>query len=97
MARSQKRMSIARLIPGVVSNVLLSPVIFLGLNAVRVLSIIGLLLVFSSSILVMVTNIKAVNRFQANRIANSTDLMLDCDYIECVWRTSQKKSVSNRA
>ncbi|KAJ7080389.1 hypothetical protein B0H15DRAFT_924396 [Mycena belliarum] len=56
--------------------------IFLGLNAVRVLSIIGLLLVFASSILVMVTNIKAVNSFQANRVTNATDLMLDCDYIE---------------
>ncbi|KAF7363968.1 hypothetical protein MSAN_01055300 [Mycena sanguinolenta] len=56
--------------------------IFLGLNAARVLSVVALLLVFSSSILVMVTNIKAVNRFQANRIANSTDIMLDCDYIE---------------
>ncbi|KAF7295620.1 hypothetical protein MIND_01102100 [Mycena indigotica] len=56
--------------------------VFLGLNAVRVLSIVGLLLVFSSSIVVMVTNIKAVNRFQANRISNSTNDMLDCDYIE---------------
>ncbi|KAJ6622887.1 hypothetical protein B0H10DRAFT_1944214 [Mycena sp. CBHHK59/15] len=56
--------------------------IFLGLNATRILSIVALLLVFSSSIVVMVTNIKAVNRFQANRISNSTDLMLDCDYIE---------------
>ncbi|KAJ7461659.1 hypothetical protein FB451DRAFT_486627 [Mycena latifolia] len=56
--------------------------IFLGLNAARFLSIVALLLVFSSSILVMVTNIKAVNRFQANRVANATDDMLDCDYIE---------------
>ncbi|KAJ7237442.1 hypothetical protein B0H12DRAFT_1057264 [Mycena haematopus] len=56
--------------------------IFYGLNATRLLSIVALLLVFSSSILVMVTNIKAVNRFQAVRITNSTDLMLDCDYIE---------------
>ncbi|KAJ6501976.1 hypothetical protein C8R45DRAFT_1209629 [Mycena sanguinolenta] len=56
--------------------------IFLGLNAARVLSVVALLLVFSSSILVMVTNVKAVNRFQAGRIANSTDVMLDCDYIE---------------
>ncbi|KAJ7171956.1 hypothetical protein C8R46DRAFT_894377, partial [Mycena filopes] len=55
---------------------------FLGLNAARALSIVALLLVFSSSILVMVTNIKAVNAFQANRIANATDVMLDCDYIE---------------
>ncbi|KAJ7355911.1 hypothetical protein DFH08DRAFT_922760 [Mycena albidolilacea] len=56
--------------------------VFFGLNAVRILSIVALLLVFSSSILVMVTNIKAVNHFQAGRIANSTDTMLDCDYIE---------------
>nr|GAT50020.1 predicted protein [Mycena chlorophos] len=56
--------------------------IFLGLNAVRVLSIVGLLLVFSSTILVMVTNVRAVNAFQAGRIANSTDVMLQCDYIE---------------
>ncbi|KAJ7836392.1 hypothetical protein B0H14DRAFT_3109894 [Mycena olivaceomarginata] len=56
--------------------------IFAGLNATRFLSIVALLLVFASSILVMVTNIKAVNRFQANRITNSTDIMLDCDYIE---------------
>ncbi|KAF8205585.1 hypothetical protein K438DRAFT_1517041, partial [Mycena galopus ATCC 62051] len=55
---------------------------FLGLNAARFLSVVALLLVFSSSILVMVTNIKAVNRFQANRITNSTDVMLECDYIE---------------
>ncbi|KAJ7809696.1 hypothetical protein B0H14DRAFT_3151501 [Mycena olivaceomarginata] len=56
--------------------------IFASLNATRFLSIVALLLVFASSILVMVTNIKAVNRFQANRITNSTDIMLDCDYIE---------------
>ncbi|KAF7367536.1 hypothetical protein MSAN_00816600 [Mycena sanguinolenta] len=56
--------------------------IFYGLNATRVLSIVALLLVFSSSILVMVTNVKAVDHFQAERITNSTDIMLDCDYIE---------------
>ncbi|KAJ7193880.1 hypothetical protein GGX14DRAFT_587996 [Mycena pura] len=57
-------------------------VVFLGLNVVRVLSIVGLLLVFASSIIAMVTNIKAVNRFQANRIANPSDAILNCDYIE---------------
>lgn len=67
-------------------------VVFLGLNAVRILSIVALLLVFSSSILVMVTNIKAVNHFQAGRIANSTDTMLDCDYIECVPPISHSTS-----
>ncbi|KAJ7633100.1 hypothetical protein FB45DRAFT_914368 [Roridomyces roridus] len=60
----------------------MSRLIFYSLNATRALSIIALLLVFSSSVLVMVTNIKAVNRFQANRISNATDVMLECDYIE---------------
>ncbi|KAJ7201391.1 hypothetical protein GGX14DRAFT_656697 [Mycena pura] len=45
----------------------------IGLNAVRVLSVVGLILLLE---------LHAVNRFQANRIANSTDDMLDCDYIE---------------
>lgn len=51
----------------------------MGLNAVRALSLVSLILVFSSTILVMVTNIKAVNAFEADK-GNST--MLDCDYIE---------------
>jgi len=51
----------------------------MGLNAVRALSLVSLVLVFSSTILVMVTNIKAVNAFNANR-DNST--LLNCDYIE---------------
>ncbi|KAF5373704.1 hypothetical protein D9758_000955 [Tetrapyrgos nigripes] len=57
--------------------------IFIGLNAVRALSIIGLILVFSSSILVMVTNIKAVNAFQA-AVQNGTgdNLLGNCDYID---------------
>lgn len=54
----------------------------MGLNAVRILSIVTLLLVFASQIVVMVTNIKAVNVFEAN-ISNATDYQ-DCDYIECV-------------
>ena len=52
----------------------------MGLNAIRVLSLISLILVFSSTILVMVTNIKAVNAFEANRGAESTTIV-DCDYI----------------
>lgn len=51
----------------------------MGLNAVRALSLVSLILVFSSTILVMVINIKAVNTFDANP-GNST--MVDCDYIE---------------
>ena len=58
----------------------LSADFFLGLNAVRVLSIIALLLVFSSSIFVLVNDIRAVNRSMASP---SSD-MSDCDYIECV-------------
>jgi len=57
--------------------------IFIGLNAVRVLSIVALLLVFSSSIVGMVADIKAVNHFIAdNQASNSTDPAIDYDYIE---------------
>jgi hypothetical protein len=52
----------------------------MGLNAVRFLSIVSLILVFASTIFVMVTNIKAVNAFQAHQ-GNATDF-LNCDYIE---------------
>lgn len=55
-------------------------VVFMGLNAVRVLSIITLLLVFASQIVVMVTNIKAVNVFEAH-VGNVTDHQ-NCDYID---------------
>jgi len=55
-------------------------IVFMGLNVVRFLSIVTLVLVFASQILVMVTNIKAVNFFVANS-ANASDY-LNCDYIE---------------
>ncbi|KAG6820195.1 hypothetical protein H0H92_001965, partial [Tricholoma furcatifolium] len=54
----------------------------MGLNAVRALSIISLILVFTSTVLVMVHNIEAVNNF-LNNGGNSLD-MQNCDYIECV-------------
>ncbi|TDL26894.1 hypothetical protein BD410DRAFT_714984 [Rickenella mellea] len=61
--------------------------VFIGLNAVRFFSIVALLLVFSSSILVMVDDIKAVNRFMSagSHATNGTSVdhnMTDCDYIE---------------
>ncbi|KAG8217787.1 hypothetical protein J3R82DRAFT_5949 [Butyriboletus roseoflavus] len=58
--------------------------IFFGLNVVRVLSIVSLLLVFASSILVMVTDIEAVNAYDsAKQSGNSTSqAFVDCDYIE---------------
>ncbi|TFY74162.1 hypothetical protein EWM64_g9849, partial [Hericium alpestre] len=56
--------------------------IFIGLNIVRVLSIIGMLLVFASSIFVMVTDVRAVNVFMSGQAAgNSTSDEIDCDYI----------------
>lgn len=55
-------------------------VFFIGLNVVRAFSLISLILVFASTIFVMVTNIKAVNAFVAHKVDNST--MEDCDYIE---------------
>jgi len=59
--------------------------LFIGLNVVRALSIIALLLVFSSSIFVMVTDVRAVNEFTATKESgnNSTDnAILDSDYIQ---------------
>jgi hypothetical protein len=41
------------------------PDAFIGLNGVRILSIIALLLVFSSNIVTLADDIKAVNRFVA--------------------------------
>ncbi|KAG6817770.1 hypothetical protein H0H87_003178 [Tephrocybe sp. NHM501043] len=54
-------------------------IFFMGLNAVRFLSIVSLILVFTSTILVMVHNIQAVNVFLDK--SNPSD-MQDCDYIE---------------
>lgn len=62
---------------------------FIGLNGLRILSIIGLLLVFSSNIVTLVHDIQAVNRFQAGKAATSdsastnttADDMLNSDYI----------------
>ncbi|EAU88919.1 hypothetical protein CC1G_10565 [Coprinopsis cinerea okayama7 len=58
---------------------------FIGLNVVRALSIVSLILVFSSTIFVMVNNIKAVNAFEQAKVeANATEVaeLLDCEYIE---------------
>jgi hypothetical protein len=57
--------------------------IFFGLNAVRVLSIVSLLLVFASSILVIVTDIEAVNAYDAVKQSNNTtsEAVVDCEYI----------------
>lgn len=59
--------------------------IFIGLNIVRVISIIALILVFASSILVMVDDIRAVNAFMAAAQASGSSVatqLVDCDYIE---------------
>lgn len=57
-------------------------VLFIGLNGVRALSLVALILVFSSTILVIVNNIKAVNAFDAHKNATDHASMIDCDYIE---------------
>ncbi|KAG5644233.1 hypothetical protein DXG03_008828 [Asterophora parasitica] len=51
----------------------------MGLNGVRFLSIVSLILVFASTIVVMVNNIQAVNAFMDKRGDSS---MEGCDYIE---------------
>ncbi|KAG9217910.1 hypothetical protein PLEOSDRAFT_1114213 [Pleurotus ostreatus PC15] len=61
---------------------------FIGLNVVRILSIIALLLVFASSIAVMVHDVEAVNNFTSagkgpSATSNSTmDAIMKADYIE---------------
>lgn len=69
---------------------------FIFLNAVRVLSIISLMLLFSSTIVTMVEDIKAVNAFvlaersdvsASNSTSSSSQIdcsVYDCDYIEYV-------------
>ncbi|KAF4612146.1 hypothetical protein D9613_003864 [Agrocybe pediades] len=62
---------------------------FIGLNIIRILSIIALLLVFASNVVTLANDIKAVNRFmqagkqvQDSNTTNSTVTeMLDMDYI----------------
>jgi len=59
--------------------------VFLTLNAVRVLSIIALLLVFSSNILIMVEDIKAVRRGSSSLMttdANGQTETYECDYFD---------------
>lgn len=61
-------------------------VFFFGLNTVRVVGIISLILVFASSILVMVKDVVAVNDFldDAKTSGTPVDQLLEgCDYIEC--------------
>jgi len=58
--------------------------IFFGLNVVRFLSIVSLILVFASSIFVMVKDIEAVNSFDAAKQSGNVTAqdLVDCDYIE---------------
>jgi len=67
---------------------------FIGLNAVRFLSIVTLLLVFASSIVTLVHDIEGVNRFvaagkvQTDNSADS-DSLVDCDYIDATTVPNQ--------
>jgi len=57
---------------------------FVGLNALRALSIVALILLFASSILTLVHDVQGVNRFiTAGRShATSIDALVNCDYID---------------
>ncbi|THG95326.1 hypothetical protein EW026_g6308 [Hermanssonia centrifuga] len=66
--------------------------LFISLNAVRFLSIVGLILLFSSSIVAMVHDVKAVNAFIADGKSDassttsnltSTDNSFDCSVYDC--------------
>jgi len=60
---------------------------FIGLNGLRILSVIALLLVFSSNIVALVQDLQAVNRFQEGKVAASATTnvtaedILNADYI----------------
>ncbi|KAJ7270771.1 hypothetical protein B0H12DRAFT_1008920 [Mycena haematopus] len=57
---------------------------FIGLNGLRILSVIGLLLVFSSNIVTLVHDLQAVNRFQEGKAATTTNATaedINADYI----------------
>ncbi|KAJ7044086.1 hypothetical protein C8F04DRAFT_1071571 [Mycena alexandri] len=62
---------------------------FIGLNGLRIFSIIGLLLVFASNVVTLVHDVQAVNRFQAGKAAAVSDSatnttsedILNSDYI----------------
>ncbi|KAG2103935.1 hypothetical protein BD769DRAFT_1505755 [Suillus cothurnatus] len=58
--------------------------IFFALNVVRFLSIVSLILVFASSIFVIVTDVEAVNAFQAAKQSGNATAQdfADCEYIE---------------
>jgi len=70
---------------------------FFGLNIVRVLSIISLLLVFASSIVTLVHDVEGVNRFmvaQRSESSNATsDAFVDCDYIDATTVPNQPAGV----
>lgn len=56
--------------------------VFIGLNGVRILSIIALILVFSSNIVTLVHDVQAVNRFvAAGKTDSTTDTSGSDDYI----------------
>lgn len=64
--------------------------VFIGLNAIRALSIIACLLVFASSITTMVHDVEAVNRFIAegkDDSSNSTSNLMSYEYIAYVSPT----------
>lgn len=57
-------------------------VLFFSLNAVRVISIVSLALLFASTIVTMVSDVRAVNRFIDSGKDDGDCSVTDCDYIE---------------
>ncbi|KAI0791002.1 hypothetical protein C8Q75DRAFT_758892 [Abortiporus biennis] len=58
--------------------------IFIGLNLVRGLSIVTLVLLFASSIVTMVEDVKAVNAFiKLEQASGSNSTVLDCSVYDC--------------
>jgi len=70
--------------------------LFIFLNAVRALSIIGLLLVFASNVVVLADDIKAVNRFVAAGSDNMTMVSVNGTLVDCDLDYIQGSTVPNQ-
>ena len=62
---------------------------FIVLNVIRALSIISLILVFSSSIMTLVEDVKAFNSFQddpdsSHTVSSDNSTTISHDYVPCV-------------
>jgi phosphosulfolactate phosphohydrolase-like enzyme len=71
----------------------ISPGVFIALNIVRALSIIALLLVFATSILVLVDDVEAVNAFTTGNFNVTAFDTGNSDYIPYATSVPKKRTL----